>query len=67
MHSSSENKLTSKLKSKLLIVDDEEDNLDLLQRIFYRSHHILRAKNGFEALALLATEPDVAVDRKSVV
>ncbi len=61
MHSSPENKLTSKLKSKLLIVDDEEDNLDLLQRIFYRSYHILRAKNGFEALALLAKEPDVAV------
>jgi PAS domain S-box-containing protein len=61
MRSSPENKLTSKLKSKLLIVDDEEDNLDLLQRIFYRSHHILRAKNGFEALALLATEPNVAV------
>jgi PAS domain S-box-containing protein len=61
MHSSSENKLTSKLKHKLLIVDDEEDNLDLLQRIFYRSYHILRAKNGFEALAILATEPNVAV------
>jgi PAS domain S-box-containing protein len=45
----------------LLIFDDEEDNLDLLQRIFYRSHHILRAKNGFEALALLDSEPDIAV------
>ncbi|GBO55752.1 sensory transduction histidine kinase [Pseudanabaena sp. lw0831] len=61
MHSSPENKLTSKPKSKLLIVDDEEDNLDLLQRIFYRSYLILRAKNGFEALALLAKESDVAV------
>jgi PAS domain S-box-containing protein len=61
MHSSPANKLKSKLTNKLLIVDDEEDNLDLLHRIFHRSHIILRAKNGFEALALLATEPDVAV------
>jgi PAS domain S-box-containing protein len=61
MHSSPANKLKSKPTNKLLIVDDEEDNLDLLHRIFHRSHIILRAKNGFEALALLATEPDVAV------
>jgi PAS domain S-box-containing protein len=61
MHSSPANNLKSKLTNKLLIVDDEEDNLDLLHRIFHRSHIILRAKNGFEALALLETEPDVAV------
>jgi PAS domain S-box-containing protein len=57
MHSSTENKPSN----KLLIVDDEVDNLDLLQRIFHRSHLILRAKNGFEALAILANESDIAV------
>lgn len=57
MHSSTEDNL----KNKLLIVDDEADNLDLLHRIFHRSHLILRAKDGFEALAILASEPDVAV------
>jgi PAS domain S-box-containing protein len=61
MHSSPENKQSKKSRNKLLIVDDEEDNLDLLQRIFHRSHLILRAKNGFEALAILANEPDIAV------
>ena len=61
MHSSPENKQSKKSRNKLLIVDDEEDNLDLLQRIFHRSHLILLAKNGFEALAILANEPDIAV------
>ncbi|NUN64049.1 response regulator [Pseudanabaena biceps] len=48
-------------KPKLLIVDDEADNLDLLQRIFYREYKIFRAKNGFEALAILDHEPDIGV------
>lgn len=65
MHSSPENELSNQSSSqssnKLLIVDDEVDNLDLLHRIFYRSHVILRAKNGFEALAILEREPDIAV------
>ncbi|MFM7602187.1 MAG: response regulator [Pseudanabaena sp.] len=61
MHSSSENKQSKKSRSKLLIVDDEEDNLDLLQRIFHRSHLVLRAKNGFDALTILANEQDIAV------
>ncbi|MDX2255499.1 MAG: response regulator [Pseudanabaenaceae cyanobacterium bins.39] len=48
-------------KPKLLIVDDEIDNLDLLQRIFYREYQVLRAKSGFEALSILANETDIAV------
>jgi len=46
---------------KLLIVDDEVDNLDLLNRIFHRSYRIIQAKDGFEALAILASEPDIGV------
>ncbi|TYQ24611.1 response regulator [Pseudanabaena sp. UWO310] len=51
----------SSQKTKLLIVDDEADNLDLLQRIFHRGYQVLRAKNGFDALEILANEPDIAV------
>ncbi len=53
--------MPSSPKNKLLIVDDEVDNLDLLQRIFHRYYLILRAKDGFEALAILANESDIAV------
>lgn len=53
--------MDSTQKPKLLIVDDEGDNLDLLNRIFYRGHQILRAKSGFEALAILAQQPDIGV------
>ncbi|MGD1906371.1 MAG: response regulator [Leptolyngbyaceae cyanobacterium] len=48
-------------KPKLLVVDDEPDNLDLLYRTFYREFKVLRAENGYEALEILATQPDVAV------
>jgi PAS domain S-box-containing protein len=53
--------MPSSQKNKLLIVDDEVDNLDLLQRIFHQNYLILQAKNGFEALAILANEADIAV------
>ncbi|NMF57634.1 response regulator [Pseudanabaena yagii] len=52
---------TNKSLDKLLIVDDEVDNLDLLNRIFHRSYHIIQAKDGFEALAILGSEPDIGV------
>ncbi|MGF1460751.1 MAG: response regulator [Leptolyngbyaceae cyanobacterium] len=48
-------------KPKLLVVDDEPDNLDLLYRTFYRQFKVLRAESGHQALALLAQHPDVAV------
>lgn len=48
-------------KPKLLVVDDEPDNLDLLYRTFYRRFKVLRAENGLEALTLLSEHPDVAV------
>ena len=49
------------IKQKLLVVDDEPDNLDLLYRTFHRHYRVLRAENGPEALEILANEQDVAV------
>jgi GAF domain-containing protein/response regulator RpfG family c-di-GMP phosphodiesterase len=48
-------------KPKILVVDDEPDNLDLLYRTFYRDYKVLRASSGPAALDLLAQEGDVAV------
>ena len=48
-------------KPKLLVVDDEPDNLDLLYRAFYREFKVLRAESGHAALAILAEQPDVAI------
>ena len=48
-------------KPKLLVVDDEPDNLDLLYRTFHREFKVLRAENGPIALDLLAKEGDIAV------
>ncbi len=48
-------------KPKILVVDDEPDNLDLLFRTFYREFEVLRAENGPIALKILANEGDVAV------
>ncbi|AFY84450.1 response regulator [Oscillatoria acuminata] len=48
-------------KPKLLVVDDEPDNLDLLYRTFYRNYQVFTAENASQALELLAQEGDVAV------
>ncbi len=48
-------------KLKILVVDDEPDNLDLLYRTFHRDYKVLRANSGPEALELLAEEGEVAV------
>ncbi|MGM3306769.1 response regulator [Anabaena sp. WFMT] len=48
-------------KPKILVVDDEPDNLDLLYRSFYREYQVLRANSGPAALELLAQEGDVSV------
>ncbi len=48
-------------KPKILIVDDEPDNLDLLYRTFYRDYHVLRAADGAEALSILAQRNDITV------
>jgi len=53
--------MNSSQMPKLLIVDDEVDNRELLQRIFGQKYQILQAKNGFEALSILEKEPDIGV------
>ncbi|MBX2864285.1 MAG: response regulator, partial [Leptolyngbyaceae cyanobacterium MAG.088] len=47
-------------KPKILVVDDEPDNLDLFYRTFYRDFQVLRADSGQAALASLAQNPDTA-------
>jgi GAF domain-containing protein/class 3 adenylate cyclase/two-component SAPR family response regulator len=48
-------------KPKILVVDDEPDNLDLLYRTFYRDYKVLRANSGPAALDLLSQEGEVSV------
>ena len=48
-------------KPKILVVDDEPDNLDLLYRTFYRDYKVLRANSGLAALDILAQECDISV------
>ena len=48
-------------KPKILLVDDELDNLDLLYRTFYRDYLVCRAENAAQALDILASEGDIAV------
>lgn len=48
-------------KPKILVVDDEPDNLDLLYRTFHRQFKVLRAESGPAALEILETQGEVAV------
>ncbi|NMG57299.1 response regulator [Geitlerinema sp. P-1104] len=47
--------------AKILVVDDEPDNLDLLDRVLSPTYQVLRASSGQEALQILSREPDIAV------
>ncbi|MBE9010540.1 SpoIIE family protein phosphatase [Pseudanabaenaceae cyanobacterium LEGE 13415] len=51
----------SKPKLKLLIVDDEPDNLDLLYRTFRRDYDVIRAESAIEALKVLDEQGEVAI------
>ncbi|NEN88807.1 MAG: response regulator [Okeania sp. SIO3H1] len=53
--------LTKRKKPKMLVVDDEPDNLDLLYRTFRRDFSVLKAESGIQALEILASEGEVAV------
>lgn len=47
-------------KPKLLVVDDEQDNLDLLYRTFRREFTVFRANGGVKALEILEQEGEMA-------
>jgi serine phosphatase RsbU (regulator of sigma subunit)/CheY-like chemotaxis protein len=46
---------------KLMVVDDEPDNLDLLYRTFRRDFHVFKADGAVSALNLLETQGEMAV------
>lgn len=48
-------------KVKLLIVDDEPDNLDLLYRTFRRNFQVFKAENPRQALEILDQEGEMAL------
>jgi serine phosphatase RsbU (regulator of sigma subunit)/FixJ family two-component response regulator len=48
-------------KLKLMVVDDEPDNLDLLYRTFRRDFQVYRANDPRKALAILEQEGEMAV------
>ncbi len=48
-------------KLKLMVVDDEPDNLDLLYRTFRRDFQVYKANNARKALAILEQEGEMAV------
>ena len=48
-------------KPKMLVVDDEPDNLDLLYRTFRRNFNVFKAESGIRALEILEAEGEVAV------
>lgn len=48
-------------KPKMLVVDDEPDNLDLLYRTFRREFNVFKADSGVHALEILKEQGEVAV------
>lgn len=48
-------------KFKLMVVDDEPDNLDLLYRTFRRDFTVFKADSAIDALAILDQEGEMAV------
>jgi len=48
-------------KLKLLVVDDEPDNLDLLYRTFRREFEVHKAKSGAQALEVLDEQGEMAI------
>ncbi len=52
---------TGSEKLKLMVVDDESDNLELLYRTFRRDFHVFKASNALSAIDILEKEGEMAV------
>jgi serine phosphatase RsbU (regulator of sigma subunit)/ActR/RegA family two-component response regulator len=52
---------TDESKLKLMVVDDEADNLELLQRTFRRDFKVFLAESGLKALQILEQEGEMAI------
>ncbi|MBD2464292.1 SpoIIE family protein phosphatase [Oscillatoria sp. FACHB-1407] len=48
-------------KLRLMVVDDESDNLDLLYRTFRREFHVFKAESALKALQILNQEEEMAI------
>lgn len=46
---------------KLMVVDDESDNLDLLYRTFRRDFNVFKAESGLKALQILDQQGEMAI------
>jgi len=53
--------MTSEKRHKVLLVDDEVDNLELLQRTFRYEYEVFTATSGGEALQVIEKNPDLAL------
>ena len=48
-------------KPTILCLDDENDNLDALERLFRKHFHVLKANSAEKAFEILDNRPDIAV------
>ncbi len=53
--------MPTKQKPKLLVVDDERENLDLMYRTFRREFQVFRAESPATAIDILDTQGEMAV------
>jgi len=53
--------VAKKKKHKVLVVDDERDNLDLLERTFRVDYEVYSATSAGEALKVIQENPDIAL------
>ena len=53
--------MAKKKKDKLLVVDDERDNLELLERTFRVDYDVYAAASAREALKIIEQNPDIAL------